>query len=664
MEHQTKRMRLGTKSCTECRRRKVRCIFDERQSECRQCMAHSLACQSQQVLPPSSEDKDRIIQELTQFVGQVESRMISMQIAIDTLASKLDSQAAGNANTEHETDAENNGQQDEVELYQKTPVLEYFKSRRNKPNATPISGRTDPELNIAVEDLIPNRQTLTKVLEYTDQAWSTWPLSNMRASQRTRSCGSSKPGSTADDAGFPGSFESALAFIDDSLRSIDFGLVSKCLVWLCLCYQQLPRDFKDVETDLPLRTEEMIKRYLLRVETFYQVRSAPVCNLDFIEALALRSELFLLRGLPCKAWQSTRAGVDSAMLLELHLPGNTNRERDVWETLWTQDRRISLFLGMPYSVPEYLISSVEEDKHMTVERKVLRKLAMVSGHISDRDLLRKDVPYSATERITQEMDELETMIPDKWGTQKDLESSLSFPQVVVHSNIKLLYYTTRQMVHLPYARLSAEDKRTKVNQLAGFDAAEAAIQAYQDMRALETGPNNPIRSEFYDFLGFTAALPLNSDLVSPEPSTQSMEEQERRWAEVTQMTKTMRETSEILNCTVAAQSADVLENFQAACKGTFSEHAPYEVTIPYFGEVQIIRAFAKDKQRTRYNRRAQVGEWFVELKTNAFSFRRPNECLSERELVEDWSADFCHDFTWGWEDLCDFCASNSRVPSN
>ncbi|KAF4952089.1 hypothetical protein FSARC_12721 [Fusarium sarcochroum] len=101
MEPQNKRMRLGTKSCSECRRRKVKCMFDERQTECRQCVAHSLVCQSQYVSSPSSDDKDHMIQELTQFVGQVEKRMASMQVSIDTLASKLDSQPNRNANTEN-----------------------------------------------------------------------------------------------------------------------------------------------------------------------------------------------------------------------------------------------------------------------------------------------------------------------------------------------------------------------------------------------------------------------------------------------------------------------------------------------------------------------------------------------------------------------------------
>jgi hypothetical protein len=97
MDNQPKRVRLGTKSCTECRRRKVKCVFDDDQAECQQCNRHSLTCQPQNA-ESFPEDKDEIIQEVSQFAGQVEARMIRMQAAIDTLASKLDSQTNPKAN--------------------------------------------------------------------------------------------------------------------------------------------------------------------------------------------------------------------------------------------------------------------------------------------------------------------------------------------------------------------------------------------------------------------------------------------------------------------------------------------------------------------------------------------------------------------------------------
>lgn len=47
-----KRMRLGTKSCAECRRRKVRCIFVPGQDRCDACLSHGSSCVPQEKQSP------------------------------------------------------------------------------------------------------------------------------------------------------------------------------------------------------------------------------------------------------------------------------------------------------------------------------------------------------------------------------------------------------------------------------------------------------------------------------------------------------------------------------------------------------------------------------------------------------------------------------------
>ncbi|KAF5000850.1 hypothetical protein FGRMN_1458 [Fusarium graminum] len=577
-----------------------------------------------------------------------------MQAAIDTLGHKLDSQARRNVDPEADVEP----QRGETDTQPKTPLLEYYRYKKSnpKPQTNPersVPERSDSELNSAVDDILPNRPTLLKILEYTEQFWPTYPLTAVNSPEPTRPRGIPPHVSEDDDVGFPDSMESALSFIDLSLRSIDFGVVSKCMVWLCLCYQQLPGEFTDAETDMPFNFEESIDRYLLRVETWYQVRSVPVCNLSFVEALALRSELFLAMGRPSKAWQSTRAAVDSAMLLGLYRPSRSRRERDAWETLWIQDRRISLFLGLPYSVPEHLTSDPLREKHITLERKALRKLAIISGHISDRDLLGSDAPYADTERIIDEMNELGAMIPVKWGTKRDLATS-SFAQAFIHGTIKFSYYTTKQMVHLPFAQRSEEDERTKHNKIAGFDAAEGVILGYQAIRALEITPYVPMRNEFLDFVGFTSALLLSSDLVSETSGTSSFKEQQQRWRGVIKLTKTMRRLSDVLNFTVAGQASDVLEHFQAGSNGSFNSSEAYEVTIPYFGEMKVSRNVPNKRLHAGLKKPSETDKFYIELETNAFTFRRANECLNDKEMLEAWDADYGFEFTWDWKNKYEF----------
>ncbi|KAF4952090.1 hypothetical protein FSARC_12722 [Fusarium sarcochroum] len=459
------------------------------------------------------------------------------------------------------------------------------------------------------------------------------------------------------DAGFPIGTEKGLTFIDESLRSQDPGIISKCLVWLCLSFQQLPRDFEDTETGLPLCSQELITRYLVKVDTFYLASSKPVCSIDFVEALILQHELFTFMGRPSKAWKCIRAGIENAMLLGLHRPGRSALERGVWDALWIRDRQLSLFLGLPYAVPEHLTLKAAEDKYSSPEKEVFRKIATISGHIIDRDQSRQDAQYSTTSRIDKEMAELKAMMPDHWGTQSDFESAFSLAQVFVHTNVRLLYYTINQMLHLPYAQSATQNEKNERDRAIVLESAEGAIQAYQDMRALDVRPYGPPSCEFFDFLAFSAAAILAIDLASQETSRPAEEEQ-RLWNLITVSAYTMNKVGEVLDSTVGDQSAEVLENFQAACSGTFTGLEPYEAIIPYFGRIKISRFTEKKQYYTRQNQQSETEKNVVELESNVFSFRLPNEYVTERELAEDWGEGANVDLEYDWKRVYEFLASS------
>jgi hypothetical protein len=574
--------------------------------------------------------------------------MINMQAAIDTLGHKLDSQARQNAGVKDDEPP-----QRETDTQLKTPpILEYYRCRGKNPKTQNRPESSDLELSSTVDDILPNRPTLVKILGYTAEFWPTWPLIAKKPSHAIRPRGISPYVSTDDGVRFPESIESALSFIDLSLRSVDFGVISRCMVWLCLCYHQLPKNFSDAQTNLPFCSEEQIKTYLRQVETFYQERAVPVRNLSFVEALALRSELFLAMGRPSKAWQSTRAAIDSAILLGIHLHRRSNHEQEVWETLWIQDRRISLFLGLPYSVPEHLTHDFAIGRPATREGYALRKLATISGHISDRDMLAGLAHYSATEHLIEEMKELNVMIPSEWGTKSDFEWASSFANAFLHSTIKLSYFFTKQRVHLPFAQLPDSDERKKDNKIAGFAAAEEAIATYQNMRSLQTTPS---KNEFLDFQGLSAALILCSDLLSETSSSCSAKEHQERWKAVKDLTKTMRRMSETLGCTVAKQATDVLEKLEAACNRSTTDSEPYAVTIPYFGKMKIFQLAPKALHDVPQSQGSENDKLYVELVTNVFTYPCSKQCLTEAEMLKDWSAgfphDFKHDFSWYWTGL-------------
>uniref|UniRef100_A0A0D2XI30 Zn(2)-C6 fungal-type domain-containing protein n=1 Tax=Fusarium oxysporum (strain Fo5176) TaxID=660025 RepID=A0A0D2XI30_FUSOF len=465
MENQPKRAGLGRTSCTECRRRKVKCVYDDDQAECQQCNRHSLTCQPQNA-ESSLEERDEIIQGFSQFAGQVETRMIPTKHTVEVM------QATG----------------------------------------TPQS-----RLTASLKGLLPDKPVLSRILEHSSkftQNWMSWPLATVSYQQQDNDFLPVKT-VTLFDAGFPKDVESAFKFVDKSMSSSyqkppNPGVVAKCIVWLCLSIKELPQRFKysDNRAPPPFEPRFLIDNCIAKVEALYQVSSAPVCNIDFVQALILQGELFLSIGRPTKAWKCIRTGIENAMLLGVH-QGRSSLDRGIWEELWIRDRQLSLFLGMSHAVPVQLGLKMAEEEYPVAEKEAFRQIATVSGLLTSRNLMKEDTPSATITRTLQEMRELKAMIPEHW-TKGHPRYVSYLPQAFTRAYIKILYHTFELMLNWPKCQPSNVDPQ-QVNDFepsrkAILEATQEIIKAHEAMRAPEVEPNAVMRADFVDFLAFKAAL--------------------------------------------------------------------------------------------------------------------------------------------------------------
>ncbi|KAF4338483.1 hypothetical protein FBEOM_7628 [Fusarium beomiforme] len=456
------------------------------------------------------------------------------------------------------------------------------------------------------------------------------------------------------DAGFPmGNVESALSFVDESMQSGKVGAVSKCIVWLCLSFKELPPDFRNGEAQASLlRPNELIDRCIAKVEALYQANSTPACNIDFVQALILQHELFVSIGRPKKAWKCIRAGIENGLLLGLH-HGRSSLERGVWEELWMRDRQLSLFLGLPHAVPENLAAKKSEDKYSNPEKEAFRKIATVSGLIIERNQMGRDTPYLTITRILEEMKNLKEEIPQHWGTKEDLEDAFCLSQVFIHANIRLLYHALELMIHLPYSQIAKQEKDLAYTRKATMEAAEAIIKSHEDMRALEVKPYVPMRVDFLDFLGFKAALVLAEDLLS-EKNSRAAEEAKRLWNLIINLAFRLRGADEAFSNSIAKQAAATLEVLHGASEGVLLWSGTYQVTIPYFGRLKICEVTEEAQQHTRRHQDSGPKMIVVEMESNYFTFGVPNEQVTELELAADWMTEVNSALEYDWKGIYEF----------
>ncbi|KAJ4310987.1 hypothetical protein N0V84_010686 [Fusarium piperis] len=634
MQSQPKRMRLGTKSCTECRRRKVRCIFPDGSDRCRQCKAHKTACRPQQAplsdsISTSSHSPDCVqsneVASEALRLQECQRLGLPLDTSINALFTHIISRSASSGCIPSDQDLDASG------VLENAPLMKNL--RETLPTRPSLQAGLRPRLQEPfprhlIKTYMPTAPILVSIFQYTQHFWATWPLA-----------------STLTDTGercFPDSVPLAVRFVQQAALSPNPGVLARALVWLSLCLQELPKDFnKDTPLDMPMKPSEFIAHYIQEVEQLLRLSSSPVCNLEFIEALTLQYELFIFMGRPCSAWKSTRTALNNAMILGLHGFNLNRRKCEIWNALWVQDRHLSLFLGLPYAVPEHFIRPDRIEQGDSLEQKIIRKVAIISGHITDRNCHQLESSYSSTARIMEEMDQLKDMIPTEWWEPSKTDMTGVYGIDFTRRAIILFYYTTNKLLHLPYVRMAARDKRYSYSQTAAFESAEGMVRAYLNMRALEPAP---MSCDFVDFMAFSGAAILAADLIS-KSSPRTAEEEERLWKLIMELASSMRDMASVLDCAVATQSVEVLENLHAARHGTYFGPENFEVTIPYFGRMRISRVEMPAPA---------LPQNVIEFETNVFNMQLPTDLQPSCELTENWGSGWDFDYTYEWQDSFNF----------
>ncbi|RBR14845.1 uncharacterized protein FIESC28_07543 [Fusarium coffeatum] len=263
------------------------------------------------------------------------------------------------------------------------------------------------------------------------------------------------------------------------------------------------------------------------------------------------------------------------------------------------------------------------------ELDALRTIASISGCISDRDRMRQDTPFSTITRMVEEIRQLKVLIPDE-------RNDSVFAHPITYAILRLFKHTLNTMIHLPYSQFAASDKQFEYTRVEVLESAEGAIRAHQDMRDMQ---DTVAKCHLYDFLAFNAAVILVTDLAAKE-TPRSAEEEERIWTVITELVSRLRKTGESLESATAEQAAEVLENLHRACKGIYRGHE-FHRQIALLGKVQISRA-------TEQHGDVEASTTTVLLETNTYTFRVPDEHLTEKELADDWSAQTTLDLKYGW----------------
>lgn len=674
-----RRMRLGTKSCAECRRRKVRCVFPSNSSICHGCSLHQTPCQAQQ---PRTKDGGRPghaqvqgllqsqsvsqlaadnavlrrrVAELEDLIGglcdalepndEASSASVSGRAASFTSASTLASSTTpADINTRAMqviTHLKNHGLlQNDVALsynFGAAPMNPILNAAPPNLGAIPNSGppssllspgsldhessssppdyadkaitavdaplinlfrdallirETEGELYDDPEDPsmtylmkesissfkppIPDPETLRLILEDSKSFWPIWPtyyfgpdFSNLMSV-------------TSIDVA-----EAYLSQILNYSRGVDF---CNAILFLTLCIQQLPRHWKRAIISPDISRQIIIDTYIRFALVLLAVEGDA--NPQVVQCYLLLHKILINMGRPQRAWMAIRHGISAATVIGLdRLDTNASIQKKLlWAQTWQSERQLCMMLGFPSAVSNL---GTKDDPSMALmlspSKSVFRRVCAIMGRVIDRNQNSDASPYAATVQLDQEMEELKRDFPPEWSGEYD--PSLSMPTIYFQEAAQIFYYSTLKHVHLPFMLKAKTDRRYEHSRLTTIEACRELIKVYIRLRS--SPQSESVQCEVMDFTMFSSAITLILGILSGSSNAEGSFGAVSYYAEeyrlIETLIKELKKTDSIVDCTVARQSAQVLETLLAASYGTYDVQDDFTLVVPYFGRLRISR---------------------------------------------------------------------------
>jgi len=621
-----KKMRKGTKSCLECRRRKIKCTFESgRPAICNECYARGSTCIDQEhgdihsYMQNTSEQSSYSLRErvsqLEDLVKQVLHRLPEKGGSVvgdQDERSQVDTQAAEvlkslKSNLPPGASAVEESLLLPRGLRQDAPALTLFNNnvitrKEEQPSMTRAQYNKTKALITALKQLLPPPQDLEIILESSHEWWTLWRT--MFPEITDRQC------------------ETIKESVSHSLRSEKPAEIAKIMLCIAISIHQLPPTFDWSRVQLKEDRSTLMERYISTVDRLITSDDEIAATLDGIECMMLEAKYQINMGRPRRAWLLFHRAIAFAQLLGFHRlasqPDKSSidyqRQLSVWCHLIIGDRCLPLLLGLPYSVADafvapYFPSVGTPGVGVDDAEAYIARMIPVMTKIVDRNQSVVPLGYSATLRMDQELEELHNAQDPSWWTTERIPGST----VEEHFNrlqAQFLHHHTKVLLHMPFMLRFTTDKRYQYSHNAALDGAREMIRYYDAFRTNKSV--GPFICKLIDFEAFTATMLLLLNLCGYSQQHRAGNaqppdvEQDQKDLELIDLTiALLHDAAKEAGGVVAAQCAQALEMLTRVRQGCGerpeTNMETCKVSIPYFGTISI-----------------GLGKHFVPMKTGTY----------------------------------------------
>ena len=502
-----RKVRKGTQSCWECRRRKAKCTFsDDTPDVCQPCQRRGSDCVSQEVTdrPPPAGSKNNIIDRL----GRVEA--LVGQLFKESLQSE-DSMPRDVISSDH--------QDQKRQQYRSSSPARIGLQKRRSVGAMHEDKFLEADWSESTSSTSPGQIPRDEKDGRHDvcrrRLLSAWPsLHDLKIIQRApigsseiveKALGKAKAGAITQ------SRKTWLSLPSPASHPV---LIARALLILATFLQGIPSSSKSHFQDLKVNPHEIMVRAAKTAHGEVIVDDDLVASLEGVECIMLEGLYENYRGNLRGAWFAARRGIMVAQMLSLDqgiepfsVAGAFIEPEEVWFRLVQFDRYLSLILGLPQSSPQEILGKIKAPELCSPLERMHRLCSVAGGRLIQRDFSHMYDP-DTTEEIDSLLQDASNTMPALWWVMPSLAACYSHDETLSETlrfGNHLMYYHLQLLLHFPYLLLPRSYRESDYNRTTAITASRAILSRLSAFRG--------IRSAGYycpgiDFIIFVASAAL------------------------------------------------------------------------------------------------------------------------------------------------------------
>ncbi|KAL6859445.1 hypothetical protein J3F83DRAFT_748957 [Trichoderma novae-zelandiae] len=566
LPHRARKMRKGTRSCTECRRRKTRCVFPPGDLVCVLCKSRGGRCIEQgsedaglpeprsgapRKSPPNgkaSQGRNGIsADQPPKFCGDAESSDVleSERTNYAPIVSLLvDAKLSASARTRQD---EASNLQTAYSSSTYTPLLD--KDQKPRPWVVQPLGSKSTYVCSTIRSMLPSYDTIMSVLRKNGSWWDSF---------RSKAYAISEAPSQTLEAFAKRTYTSS--------HPADIGA-------LAIAFARSLNKHRYLYT----LVDDLV------ISDFNYLTTA-----EGLECLILLAKSYTDCGQPKRAWLAWRKGASATQLMGMCCGSNyTGMDMRMWCAVYHGDRFCSMLLGLPYVLNDNHYQSVIKAPGMAPGFYFVLRCAIICGKIIDRNMTAGRPSFSRAMELDEEMETIASSRPkDWWALPENLDQSLE-PLELNNLREQLLqqfyFFWVKLFLHLPYLVETTASSPHYFSRMGCIEAAKQILKRYRLLRYKMESGSCLFECKTTDFACFTAAVVLLVGTFHSSAACRPSNTVEEDLELVADTDRLLMAEEVEKDCKVAAQCRKVLR--MLSLKEPEAADEDREVVIPYFGAV-------------------------------------------------------------------------------